>query len=90
LGREVSSSCLVSLVVQGNTIEVLVSPSSLTNEVEPLGISFDGWKEGSWRSLQNQLGCTSQLHILSFYKGQADPFVDLANNRQRAAIHPHA
>ena len=68
LGRKIFSGGFVGLVVQGNAIGFFGIPSRLADEVVRLGVGINSRLESLWRSLQDDFGCTYQLHICYFKK----------------------
>ena len=84
LGREVFSDGLVGLVVQGNTVEVFALPSSEADEVEGFGVGFDSGLEDLGESIQDQFGCTSQLHIQVVSHDTILASTSISRNKRRA------
>ena len=84
LGREVFSDGLVGLVVQGNTVEVFALPSGEADEVEGFGVGFDSGLEDLGESIQDQFGCTSQLHIQVVSHDTILASTSISRNKRRA------
>ena len=64
---KVLSGGFVGFVVQGNTIGVLVVPTSLTDQVVCLSVSSQSGTERRSRSVQDYFGCANQFHIFNWF-----------------------
>ena len=63
LRREFLSGLFVDLVMERDSVEVLIIPSCLTDQIEGSCVGFNGWQEDLWIFLQSQLDSSDELHI---------------------------
>jgi hypothetical protein len=80
LRREFFSDLFVDFVMQRNSIEVLIIPSGLADQIESPCVGFDGRQEDFRIFMQSQFDSSGEFHIHIIQKKDAVSFLENGKN----------